>query len=84
MNEEEDGDEELSETEEAWECAKGGTGREENILKNQRKNADLPSTSSAQKRYVTILYLNYYALALAVIAQYRLTNRVKNVTCFTK
>ena len=81
MNEEEDGDEELSETEEAWESAKGG---EKNVPKNQRKNADLPSTSSAQKRYVTILYLNYYALALAVIAQYRLTNRVKNVTCFTK
>ena len=48
-------DEELSETEEAWESEKGGAGGEENAAKNQRKNTDLPSTSSAQKRYVTIL-----------------------------
>ena len=41
MNEEEDGDKELSETEEAWESAKGG---EKNVPKHRRKNADLPST----------------------------------------
>ena len=55
MNEEEDGDEELSETEETWENAKGGATGEENIAKNRGKNADLPSTSSARNRYVTIL-----------------------------
>ena len=34
MNEEEDGEEELSETEEAWESEKGGAGGEENAAKN--------------------------------------------------
>ena len=43
VNEEEDSEEELSETEEAWESAKGGAGGEENVAKNQRKNTDLPS-----------------------------------------
>ena len=48
-------DEELSQTEEVWESAKGGAGGEENAAKNQRKNTDLLRTSSAQNRYVTIL-----------------------------
>ena len=56
--------EELSKTEEAWESAKGG---EKNAPKNRRKNADLPSTPSAQKSK-SQSYLNYYALSLAVIA----------------
>ena len=43
-------DEELSEMEEALESAKGGAGGEENVAKNRRKNADLPSASSAHKR----------------------------------
>ena len=42
-------DEELSE------IAKGGATGEENVAKNQIKNVDLPSASSAQNRYVTIL-----------------------------
>ena len=67
MNEEEDGEEELSETEEAWESEKGGAGGDENAAKNRRKNTDLPSTSSAQKRYVTILSKLLYP-CLAVIA----------------
>ena len=54
MNEEEDGEEELSESEEDWESEKGGAGGEGNAAKNG-KNTNLPSTSSAQKRYVTIL-----------------------------
>ena len=48
-------DEELSEAEEAREIAKGGATGEENVAKNQIKNVDLPSASSAQNRYVTIL-----------------------------
>ena len=48
-------DKELSETEEACESAKGGASGEENVAKNRRKNADLPSTSSAQNRYATVL-----------------------------
>ena len=48
-------DEELSETEEPWESTEGGAGTVEKVAKNQRKNSDLPSTSSAQNRYVTIL-----------------------------
>ena len=63
MNEEEDGDKELSETEETWESAKGG---EKNVPKHRRKNVDLPSTPSAQKSK-SQSYLNYYALALDVI-----------------
>ena len=59
--------EELSESEEAWECAKGGAGGEENIAKNRRKNADLPSTSSAQTS-MSQSYLNYYTHTPAVIA----------------
>ena len=62
MNKEEDGDEELSKTEEAWESAKGGAVGEENIAKNRGKNADLPSTSSARKRNVTILSKLLYPL----------------------
>ena len=59
-------DEELSEAEEAREIAKGGGNGEENFARNQLKNVDLPSASSAQNRYVTILS-NYYTLALDVI-----------------
>ena len=48
-------DEELGETEEAHEIAKGGGNGEENVATNQIKNIDLPSALSAQNRYVTIL-----------------------------
>ena len=43
---------EHSETEEDWESEKEGSGGKDNAANNQR---DLPSTSSAQKRYFTIL-----------------------------
>ena len=43
---------EHSETEEDWESEKEGGGGKDTGAKNQR---DLPSTSSAQKRYFTIL-----------------------------
>ena len=43
---------EHSATEKDWESEKEGSGGKDNAANNQR---DLPSTSSAQKRYFTIL-----------------------------
>ena len=63
MNKEEDGDEELSETEEAWESAKGGAGGEENVGKNRRMQT-CPALR-VHKKGKSQSYLNYYTLALA-------------------
>ena len=52
---------EHSETEEDWESEKEGGGGKDTAAKNQR---DLPSTSSAQKRYFTILSIPMHVLAI--------------------